>query len=550
MAHRMPPTRSNSGHVLPVVLLFILGLAVLTGAQQHVVATEARAAEARQHSLRALLNAESAAAAYVHQWNSGFPAGSPSALPARNDLDQSFPGGSDTASSFRSSWKSFPARYPRLPAPGNQSGEGITVGHRTVPGGIAVVAFGWCQGSVRGVRWLLRPSGLFDVGAAYGVDPYSPDNPGPGNDEGPALSITGTSAIVGRSGAEGRIETRGTGSFYDGPAVLRGPGVSLNPDFTPIAEASSPGDPPGTTTNGTLADPFVRRQRTGAFLPDFDTVLRRRLLTRGASPGLSARFTLMNVNDSPRLVRVLVRVARAGHANLGKTRDLGPAPTLAPAVDPVLDLRPPSSTTLRQMGMRDFEEFAGFRLLPGDHVATDILQDPSGTFPILVRNHDDGETGVGPDGNPWVVMADSAYRIPSRHPDPARASETVVRLWLLPSKNPTTPALRLAAPFRLEKPSVPSDFRIYSALPAGISISGPATFAGTLFALASEPGAANPSPFGKVDIQGIVQWIGSVVAWNLSVGGGAVLREGPHWPMSANDETIVRWVPVDCQVLP
>jgi hypothetical protein len=547
-----PDRTKHSGHVLPVVLLFLLGLSLATVAHQQLAVAEMRAAQARQNRQRALAHAESAAAAYVHQWNAGFAENATAGLPPLLDLDRAAPGTIDTSDRFRREWSAFPNRFPRLPAPGNRPREGFTVGHRVVPGGMAVVAFGWCNGAVRGVRWLLRPSGIFELGAAYGVDPHTDDNPGPGNDRGPALRFTGNSSLVGRSGVEGRIVGGGSAVFYDGPLVLRGDANTVNSDLSPATKVSSPGDPRGTTTSGTLADPFVRNQASSAFLPDFDIVARRRLASRGVAATPTARDALMRINDSRSLVRIVVRMAKGGHPDYGKVREIGPLPLAGTPDEPVLDLRTPSSTLLRQLGMRESEEFAAFRLLPGDHVATAILQNTASKAPVMIRNHPDSETGTGPTGTAWVVMTDPAFRIPSRHPDPARAGESVVRLWLLPSKRPNDPAIRLQTAWTLEKTAAPFAFRIYCAHPAGVSISGNASFRGALYSLASEaiPGETTPRMFGAVNIQGIVEWVGSVVAWNLSVGGGAVLREAPHSSLTMGDESISRWIPVDYEVLP
>lgn len=549
---RSPVRRMRSGHVLPVVLLVLLGLALATVAHQQLAVSELRTAQARHHRQRALAHAESAAAAYVHQWNVGFEPSTSTNTPSFHDLDRVSPGAPDTSDRFRQEWARFPDRFPRLAAPGIRAREGFTVGHRVVPGGIAVIAFGWCNGAVRGVRWTLRPAGIFELGAAYGVDPYTDSNPGPGNDRGPALRITGNSALVGRSGAEGRIDSGGSAAFYDGPLVLRAAGTQVNTDFAPIPRSSTPGDPPRTTATGTLANPFLRSHPASASLPDFDTVARQRLANRGVAATPTPRDALLTANDSRALVRVLVRLAKSGHPDFGKVRELGPAPASGTVDEPVLDLRRPSSTVLRSLGMRETEEFAGFRLLPGDHVATAVLQDITDNAPVLIRNHADSETGTGPDGTPWVVMSDPAFRTPSRHPDHSRATESIVRLWLLPPKQPNNPAVLLQRAWILEKPDNPFGFRIYSAHPAGISISGNASFRGALYALATEPigSGSVPRSFGMVDLQGIVEWVGAVVAWNLSVGGGAVLREAPHSSLTMGDESISRWIPVDYEVLP
>ena len=541
--------RPDRAAALPTTLILLLCLGVAVAAGQHQTVMELRAAQARTHARRALWNAESGAAAYVHQLSQDFHG--PAPLPSANPLDASAPGASDTVSTFRTGWRAQPSRFPLFPAPNERSGEGFTVGHRVVPGGIAVIAFGWCDGAVRGVRWLVRPAAIFDHGAAYALNPHSPTNPSPTGDQGPAWRFQGNAAVVGLSGSEGTIADQGGGRFYNGPVVLRGAAATGNTSFSPTPYASSPGDPYVAAPQGTIANPFVVRTSAPSGLPDIAELAQRRLELRGNPNPSSGLSGLASDNDNANGIRYIVR--RSSPDGNGPVRQLSTGPSFGDPTNPVLDLRTPTQQRLRSLGMATNETYVGIRLYPGDFLATDILTDPQSRPVVFPRNHVDNATGVGPDGKAWTIFADAQYTVPARHPDPRRAAEDVVRIWLVPGKTTRTQPVSVPLVFALENPAHPLGFRVYTIHPAGFRLTGGGIFNGALVSFSRgtrSPSGTETASFGSIELLGNMVVYGSVLAWNLSLGGGAVVVDGSRSGTPAIDESRMGWVPVDCQEIP
>lgn len=531
------PVRRHDAVVLAGVLALILSLTVMVAAVQVLVVRQLAAAKQRGNRERALELAEIGANAYLFQLGTAFLRAPLSWMPRFNDVSSAPEPWPVDFATFRKRAGRH-SNFPVVRYPSGAKRQGFVVGHWNVPGGVVVVSYGFCNGSTRMVRCAARSFSPFEWAAAYGLDPHTSGEPGPGGDTGPAWSFTGNATIVGASGSEGLIDNAPNAAWFDGPLYLVGRGDSLNPDLSPDVWESGPGLPPGHVGTGTVAFPFVRRSKRSYAVPTVDELsIQYANLRFGQVNTVGVRwFAGVFADGSYRHhdttgIRYVVRNKREGDPHFGKLRQL-PVPMAFPSLhNPVLDLGEVPAATLTQSGMTDDEEFVGVRMYPGNYFFTQIRQPSSQGATLYLRSYADGGSGTGMDGNPMVVYDDVDYSHVATNPNPGFGSDKEIRIWVGDRSSGTNVASQLSNNVWMEDRTFPSRFRILVGNRAGCTIDGDSQRKFTVNLLANARYTPTSGPYagiairaGRVSIRSNVYLLGSLVAWNVQMGGGATIE--------------------------
>lgn len=531
-----PPARAFA---LVASLVLVLALTVLIAAVQRLTAQEFAATKSATHEERALQLAEAGANAYLHQMSNGFVADAVPWMPPRNDRSGSQPAWPVDIPTFRRLAGAGDPAFPVRAYPAGAVRQGYVVGHVQSGSAITIVSYGFCEGAVRMVRSNIEEFNAFDWAAAYGLDPHTQANPGPGDDRGPAWNFGGTASVVGACGAEGEIKTNANATIYDGPVYLSGAGTTLNPGYNPTPLRSGPGLPTGHIGTGILSYPFVRRKPTPLAFKPVDAVANEYVKARfGVETTQGARYfaaTANNQNNSG--IHYLVRCIAGPNAN--KIR-LGNRLTISNR-NPVFN--PPSSPDDATVGIvdRDTEELYGIRFYPGNYCFTQWRQPGRGALRTFFRTVADGEAGTRPDGTPLVVYLDTAYSVPDAHPVPSLSSERNVRIWIVDPAAGNASASDFSANMWIENQTFASRFRVMFASQGGMSIGGYGgdrftanVLAYNTFVPTSGNFAGQTVSTGRVSING-AYLLGSLIAWQVSVGGNAVLEKQARFEPNPGD---------------
>lgn len=520
---------ARSGFALVASLVLVLSLTILIAAIQRLVAQEFASTKSTVHSNRALQLAEAGINAYLHELSNGFVSDSVPWMPPPNDRTGADPAWPVDIATFRSRAGAGDAGFPVRHYPEGNASQGFVVGHVRSGATLSVIAYGFCNGAVRMVRCNAMDFQAFQWAAAYGLDPHSQANPGPGNDRGPAWTFLGSASIVGACGAEGEIKTNNNATIYDGPIYLSGAGVALNPTFDPVPLQSSSGVPPGHSGNGVVSLPFLRRKTTSmAFKTVDDTADEFVLATTGVVSSQGIRYFADSAhNQNATGIRYLIR-CKSG-PNLDKIR-LGNAVPVA-ATDPVF--APPANPSNTAVGIADSatEELFGIRFYPGNYYFTRWHQPSAAAQRVYFRTYADGGAGVRVDGKPLEVFQDTGYSVPDHHPVAALSSEHTVRVWIGDPQTGAAAASDFSANLWIEDQTYPSRFRILFGNHAGMTIGGNGADKFTANVLAYNTYVPTTGPYrgetlstGSVTING-AYLLGSLIAWQVTVGGNSVVEK-------------------------
>ena len=521
--------------MLVSALALVLVLTILIAAVQHLSAQQLSQVKMRANSQRALEMAEIGANAYLFQLGVAFVRAPLPWLPSANDVSNApEPWPVDMATFRRRAGRHPNFRVFNYPA--GVRGQGFVVGHRNDGDGVVVVSYGFCGGAVRMIRCSAVIFSPFEWAAAFGLDPYSPSNPGPAGDKGPAWNFFGNAKIVGASGAQGLIQNSINAQWFDGPLYLFGNAIGLNPNLNPVVQQSAHDLPPGHVGIGTLARPSLRRLRRALVVPTVDEAAQQYVARRwGVGNPLGARYFEKLNNDNATGIVYLVRNKDAGSPHYGKIRQLPGRPTFNNEVDPVLNLMEVASPTLVRAGMTTDEELVGVRIYPGNYFFTRIRQNTATGPRLYIRSVADGETGTDMQGQPFVVYADADYSVIAQNPNPGMSADREVRIWVAGvslSGGGTNSASDLSDNIWMEDRTYPSRFRIMMGNPMGCRINGNGQnkftvnlLAYNLHSVSTGPYAGTSNvPSGQVIINSNVYLYGSLVGWNVVVGGGATIE--------------------------
>lgn len=507
----------------------ILCLTLLIAAVQQMSVQQLASFKARSNSQRALELAQIGANAYLFQLSSSFNTSLPW-LPPSNPVDQASPAWPVDHATFRQR-AGKDAQFPVRNYPAGTPGQGFVVGHRTEAGGVVVFSYGFCNGAVRMIRVTAVIFSPFEFAAAFGLDPYSPDMPGPGGDTGPAWTFTGSAKIVGASGSEGLVNNSPWVEWYDGPLYLTGRGNELNPTLDPAGLVSGPDVPPGHVGTGKLASPFVRRMSRSLNIPTVDEAAKQYVSKRWQiNNTVGVRWFASNNNNATG-IRYLVRNKTVGHPHFGKVRHLDSGPSLGTQANPVLNLGQVSGNTLAQAGMTADEEFYGVRVYPGNYFFTRVNQPSSQGATLYLRSYPDGGAGVDMSGDALVVYGDANYSTVAVNPNPNSAFEREIRFWVGDVTTGNNSQTQLSNNIWMEYRQYPSRFRILFGNQAGCAISGDSQKKFTVNMLAyniyrptSGQNQGIAIPTGSVTLASNTYLYGSLVCWQLDVRGGATIE--------------------------
>ncbi|MFM7323258.1 MAG: hypothetical protein ACKO5K_17315, partial [Armatimonadota bacterium] len=418
---------------------------------------------------------------------------------------------------------------PKRNYPSGATTQGFVVGHVSSGSTTTIYSYGFCNGAVRMVKCSIEEFQAFNWAAAYGLDPYTQANPGPGNDRGPAWSFLGSASVVGACGAEGEIKSNTNATIYDGPVYLSGAGVALNPTYNPTPLQSTPGMPTGHVGTGTLILPFVRRKAASMAFKTVDVTANEYVKARfGVTTTLGARyFSGSTNNQNQNGVYYLIR-CKSG-ANLNKIR-LGNKVTIA-ATNPVFN--PPSNPNNATIGIANSttEELYGIRFYPGNYYFTQWKQPGGSAQRVFFRTYADGGSGTRTDGTPLVVFKDTNYTVADTNPATAMASDNEIRIWIVDPSSGNATASDFSANMWIEDQSSTARFRILFANTAGMTIGGNGSDKFTANVLAYNKYVPTSGPYnGQTINTGIVTingayLLGSLIAWQVVVGGNAVVEK-------------------------
>jgi hypothetical protein len=388
-------------------------------------------------------------------------------------------------------------RYPA----GSQ--QGYYVGHVGVLGPTGtVIAYGWSNGIVRRVRAKVRSLSFFEKAAVFALNPSTTSSGLPDNSSGNyAWRASGSASFVGPCGAVGRIDYSSNNSFYDGPILLSGPSARFGNGIDAPLLQSGPNLPAGHTGTGTLASPPVQRF---AFRFNIPTVDQSANKISGTTQGVEW-FRTHNNNSTG--MRYLVQ-----HKTTLVVRELPGAYVLMLPGDYALDGEfNPTNSVLTGLGMTGSEVFYGIRLYPGDYYFDQIRMQAADR--LIIRSFSDGER---------AALGKSA-EFPN--PNPGQSDNATVHVWL-GHRTGGDVATSFNYQTNLEYTRYPSRFRVYSATTAGVGLNGlnqnpPPPFRVNLLAYNQ---TASGSYYGEVGLTSGTYLFGSLVGWQVSVGGSSTIE--------------------------
>jgi Tfp pilus assembly protein PilX len=428
---------------------------------------------------------------------------------------------------------------------------------------VNLVSFGYSNGVVRRVQVSGGSSDIFDWAAVYGLDP----NWTSGNTDA-AWNFSGSANVVGASGAEGKIIGNNNVTWYDGPVILAANGNTLNsdPSSSQIKQSGPFGAggaqiPNGHTGTGTMASPFVRRLGRSLNIETADVAAQRWALTAfNDSSATGVNYFRTHNNDSTG-IRVLAKVTKTGAAHFGLVREL-PTPYTVSTTNQgnakAYQIGSWANMKLSDYGGDDTNEsFYGLRFYPGNYFFEAISQSNSDI--MYLRSFADAsypttDSGGNPasydsDGTTKLTVWNSTWTSANlTNPNSGMSTEKNIRFWLGPfSGNGASPNTGFSFPSYMEDPSFASRFRIYCGLPrtSTVTVSGtntnpPPKFRVNLLVY----NADGSGSYGNVSIASNVYLYGSLIGWQVGVGGGATIQkqaaEGQSTGGSTNGTTTDR----------
>lgn len=524
--------RRQRGAALIIALALVMGLLLVVLAAQHLVVTQLSATKNERDYDRALMMAEAGANAYLNMLANGSATTSVTnyrLIPPVHDFNMDSPPGIPSLTLFKSRVQN--SYYTVIHYPNTTSQTGYFAGQVGSAGAtVTVVGFGWSNGVVRRVQISATSFNVFDWAAIYGLDPN-------GSSE-PAWTFTGSTNVVGASGAEGYIKNSNNATWYDGPIYLAANGDTLNPasSFSPTVYQSQPNVPIGHSGTGTLANPPIRRLARSLGVETADAAANNWAATKfGVTTTAGVNYFQTNNNNDSTGLRYLVQVTNSSDPNYGKVRELND-PNKTYTIVPTTGSKAwqmdwgASNSSLKSLGMTNNETLYGIRAYPGNYYFQSISQSTSNV--LAIRSYADGEgPGVDENGNPFTVYSYNWLVANPPNPNAGMSTEHNIRFWIGNVSSGNPPNTGFSYQTFMENPTYSSRFRVYDASQGSIAISGTNSNPPPLFRVnmlvynTYVNNQGQTVPYGSVSIASNTYLYGSLIGWQISASGGATIQK-------------------------
>jgi hypothetical protein len=556
--------RTHRAYAMLIALALVVALLLLIAGTQRTMVQQLTLTKTERDSERALELAEVGLNKTLYSFSNG----TVSSLP--NPIYNTTSSGVPTIANFKIGVRSGGFKVTKYPSTSTNAGYCICqIGLVNIDGSFngtgTLIAFGWYDGVVRRIRVGLQAYSYFDWAAVYTLnpslsnlsDPTSWDTTGSNY----SWKFTSGGQVVGAVGTQGRIDNGTNALFWIGPIYLSGPSArfgSASYPSTGTAPTASTGTPPnGYTGSPTPMSPFLRVIPENLYVPTADqAAVQWASDSRNISTATNMDYykgtttvggNVVSNNNNATGLRYLVwngsttaSIRELGPKKNGQGVVLSNYQVIASGVSLDSAAFSPSlksnGAVAQNSDLQTGESIYGIRAYPGDYYFDTI--DMSGSNSLFIRSFSDNEAatiptsgtlrpfnfGSGTDPNQRILNTNGALSLTSL------AGESNVRFWVSEPSSGKNKGASFTDQVSMEYTKYASRFRVYIANSAGGSISAgntnpPPPFRVNMLVYNKRSGINSGLPYGPVTMQGSSYLFGSLIGWQVAVGGSSIVQK-------------------------
>ncbi|MCW3097142.1 MAG: hypothetical protein JWL77_2760 [Chthonomonadaceae bacterium] len=560
--------RSQRGYAMLIALALVVGLLMLIVATQRTLVQQLALTRTERDSERALELSEIGLNKLLYSFSNGTVGSLP------NPIYDFTATGIPTIAAFKAGVRSGTYKVTKYPAGSTNTGYCygqmglLNTGGSSNSSGTAVV-FGWYDGVVRRIRVGLQGFSYFDWAAVYTINPSLKNLSDPTSWDGAgsnySWSFTSGAQVIGPVGSQGRVDNGTNSVFWVGPVYMAGPSARFgNASYPSTGTFPVPGDPAintvpsGYTGSTTPVTPFMRVISEDLYIPTADqAAVQWAKDSRSVSTATNMDYyagtttiggNAVSNNNNATGLRYLVWDG----STTASIRELGPKVNGSGVVLSNYQVIPsgysldggafsPSTNNgsylVKNSDLKSTESVYGIRAYPGDYYFDMIKM--TGTNRLFLRTFTDSEASTIPTSGalrPYNFggSANPNQRVLNTNGTMSLSSlsgEANVRFWVSePTSNGTNTGASFTDQVSMEYTQYASRFRVYVANSLGAKIaagntSSPPPFRVNLLVYNQRAGINSGLPYGPTAMTGSAFLYGSLMGWQVSVGGSSVIQK-------------------------